>query len=148
MDLLVCQREGLSCFSSLIDSGGSPSIKSERLSTSVNPALQLFRKTGGSLAPESLTAQRLRHMNSERHVDGFEHVQTTSRSRDYIWSHSGTQTLKQKPVHRKSKMAFKLSTEAFFLNGLLKDKLDQFDKLYSSWLKRIYRSSLSVCNPC
>lgn len=46
--LLACQREGLPCFPSLIDSGGSPSIKSDRLSTPLNPAQQLFGKAEGS----------------------------------------------------------------------------------------------------
>ncbi len=45
--LLVYQREGLPCFPSLIDSGGSPSIKSDRLSTPLNSAQQLFRKAEG-----------------------------------------------------------------------------------------------------
>lgn len=36
--LLACQTEGLPWFPSLIDSGGSPSIISERLSTPLNPA--------------------------------------------------------------------------------------------------------------
>lgn len=30
----------------------------------------------------------------------------------------------------------------------MQDKLDQFDKLYSLWLKRLYRASFNICNPC
>lgn len=90
---LAGQREGLSCFPSLIDFGGSPSIKCDRLSTSVNRAQQLFRKTGGSLAPERLSASRPHHMNSERHIIGFEHILTTERSyRLHLISHSKSKT--------------------------------------------------------
>lgn len=47
--LLACQREGLSCFPSLIDSGGSPSIKSDRLSTPLNQHNSYSGKQEGHL---------------------------------------------------------------------------------------------------
>lgn len=65
--LLACQKEGLPCFSSLIDSAGSPSIKSDRLSTPLNPGLQLFGKAEGSSQPEKLTHHSLLRMNVETH---------------------------------------------------------------------------------
>lgn len=45
--LLACQREGLSCFPSLIDPGGSPSIKSDRLSTPLNQHSSYLGKQEG-----------------------------------------------------------------------------------------------------
>lgn len=69
--LLACQREGLPCFPSLIDSGGSPSIKSDRLSTPLNPAQQLFRKAQKSPRPKKLTHHRLFHMNVEGYIVGY-----------------------------------------------------------------------------
>lgn len=49
--VLAHQREGLPCFPSLIDSAGSPSIKSDRLSTSLNSAKQLLRNQRVRLNP-------------------------------------------------------------------------------------------------
>lgn len=63
--LLACQREGLSCFSSLIGSGGSPSIKSDRLSTPVNPAHEQFRKAGGQFQLEKLTKHSFTWMQKD-----------------------------------------------------------------------------------
>lgn len=79
--LLAFRREGLSCFPSLIDSGGSPSIKSDSLSTPLNPAQRLFAKAGESPRPEKRAHRRLLYMNVKRHIIGYKHSLTTGRSR-------------------------------------------------------------------
>ena len=72
--LLARRREGLSCFPSLIDSGGSPSIKSDRLSTPLNPAQRLFAKAEESPQPEKVAHRRLLYMNVGRHIIGYKHT--------------------------------------------------------------------------
>lgn len=79
--LRTCQKGGLSCFPSLIDSGGSPSIKSDRLSAPLNPAPQQFGKAGGPSDPENRSLRGLLYTNVERHAVGYMHTSTTGRSR-------------------------------------------------------------------
>lgn len=78
--LVACWREGLSCFPSLIDSGGSPSIKSDRLSPPLNPAQQLFGKAEESPPTWELTHTRLLYMIVVLHIIGYKDIQCISRA--------------------------------------------------------------------
>lgn len=113
--LLACQREGLSCFPSLIDSRGSPSIKSDFLTfNSTEPRKAAIQER--STKPVKPTHQRPLHMNVERHISGLKHILIRQEQRLHLILHKSqaANTKKLLPCTWKQyELLFKLLTAIF-----------------------------------